>query len=80
MKKKINKKRILTSAERKIIGTLYHTKVPMTTYALAKRTKVSYPTAKKYVTRLKGKNIIKTQTKNKKKLNYFNFNVLKRRR
>jgi response regulator of citrate/malate metabolism len=55
----MSKKDNFNSTERKILRLLYQTKVPLTTYEVAKELRISFPTARKYLEILVKKRVIK---------------------
>lgn len=70
------KKKLLNTYERKIIRTLYHTRIPLSQYEVAKISGMSWGSAKKYSNVLKAKKLILA----KKKDLIFNYELIKRAR
>ena len=75
------KKIYLTSYEKKVLRLLYYSRASLTQYEIARQTDMSWGSAKKYITRLKNKSILKIEKsklvkigKEKQRVNYYKFN------
>ena len=54
-----------TPTEKRIVNVLYYANKPLSTSDIAKRSKLSWVTAKKYLVRLYGKKLLRRKTKGK---------------
>jgi len=61
--KKIKEKKPLSPSEVKILRALYHTRLPLSQYEIAKKADLSWGTVKKYTPRLKAKKLILSKQK-----------------
>lgn len=69
------KKKLLNTYERKIIRTLYHTRIPLSQYEVAKISGMSWGSAKKYSNILKAKKLILLKPNNNL---VFNYSIIKK--
>lgn len=56
---------MLTPAEKRIVNVLYYANKPLTTSDIAKRSKLSWVTGKKYLVKLYGKKYLRRKTEGK---------------
>ena len=80
------KKREFTPHEKVIMRLLYQRKTPLTAYGVAQRTRMTTPTAKKYLSRLVRSRILVSKSINKgsglkatTRIYAFNYRILKKR-
>ena len=56
---------MITPTEKRIVNVLYYANKPLTTSDIAKRSNLSWLTAKKYLVKLYGKKLLRRKTKGK---------------